>query len=145
MENGDGAGMAIRVAITDSLLSDMTAKPSDSKKARRRRFFLGADVASKNTISLYNQFFHQFSNKNTISPISGGFTFNLLGVCWVLLGIFGFFRASLGFFGLFGLFGLSPTLCQQARLRRGAKKLSDFKSKLSDNPTVLGHNCHPDP
>jgi len=88
-------------------------------------------------------FFTIFSNKNTISSISGGITFNVLGIFWVLLGVFGLFRAVLGFFGLlrvflrfFGLFGLSPTVGQQACLRRGAKKLSDFISKLSDNPTV---------
>ena len=102
---------------------------------------MGADVASKNTISLCNQFFHQFSNKNIISSISGGVTFNVLGFFWVLFCVFGLFRAVWGFFGLFrdffsffGLFGLSPTVGQQACLRRGAKKLSDFISKLSDNP-----------
>jgi len=96
--------------------------------------------------------FTNFSNKNTISSIPGGFTFNVLGFVWVLLGVFGLFRANLGFFGLFrdflsflGLLGLSPTVGQQACLRRGARKLSDFISKLSDNPTILGHNCHPAP
>ena len=38
------------MVITDSLLSVMMAK---------RILFLGADVASRNTISLCNQFFHQ--------------------------------------------------------------------------------------
>ena len=42
--------------------------------------------------------FINFSNKNTISSISGGFTFNILGFFWVLLGVFGLFMGSFGIF-----------------------------------------------
>ena len=78
-------------------------------------FFLGADVASKNTISLNNQFFHQIFQQE----------YNFTNFRW-------FHAAQLSDF----------SSCRCA-LRRGAKKLSDFKSKLSDNPTILGYNCHP--
>ena len=53
-------GLPGRAAITNSLLSVLTAKPSVSEKARRRRRIVwGADMAPENTFSLYNQFFHQ--------------------------------------------------------------------------------------
>ena len=113
---------------------DGAAKPSDSKKARRRRFFFWVLTWHLKTRFPYAiNSFTNFSNKNTISSISGGFTFNVCGFFWVLMGVFGLFRAIFGLFGLFrdflsffGLFGVSPTVGQQACLRRGAKKTVGF-------------------
>jgi len=87
-----------RVAITDSLRSVMTAKPSVSKKTRRRPiYFLGAYVAFKNTISLYNQFFHQFVQQEYHFIIFRWFHLQRFGLFGVLLGVVEFLRAVLGF------------------------------------------------
>ena len=104
----------------------MTVKPSVSKKARRRRFCFWVLTWHPKTRFPYTiNSVTDFSNKNTVSPISGGFTFDVLGLPRYYI------------------------LCNCAyaiirpQVRRGAKKLSVFISKLSAKPRDLGHNFHP--
>ena len=109
------------MVTTDSLVLVMTAEPSVSKKARRRLFSWVLTWHPKTRFPSTINSFTNFSNKNSISLISGGFTIKLLGslrifeLFWGFLELFGLFGDFLGFFLVFGL---SPTFCQQARLRQ---------------------------
>ena len=61
-------------------------------------FFLGADVASKNTISLGNQFFHQFFQHEYHFINFRWFHLYRFGFFWGFVGCFWAFKGSFGIF-----------------------------------------------